>query len=559
MESMQRVIEGDSQEVLALYPDSCFHAVVTDPPWAVGKGFMGKDWDKKLPAQGVWDETYRVLKPGGHAWVMSSERPGCFVGLYTSLHRAGFQVDDTQIVNWVALTGMPKGVDVGKQADREAFDAWLKHVGREAANCPDHKQERHEDGRPKRCASCEKLFAEGWLTHEDKRKAESAALNGEHPSMPGGKSAVVYSESRAGRLDPQASKARHEEGAVLLSRLVAAHWPAGAPERQGQWTAVVGEVPKGWDTSRPPGARLKTGERKLWGYARHITSGRLHANSPDDGEVRDVVSDTAPSTPLATEWDGWRGSVAPLKPFSCPILHAVKPKHGSYLHNAREHGVGPLHTELCAIPVGEGGGYPVNVLEEWSGLGQLKRPAYRTRQETRARAPSNLLSYGDLLGELQKHADLDAWAEALGLPTASAELLEAGIVYARKPSRKEKNVGLPANEGVSGYNRKCGICGKWERAQGLDPERYTCRCPSPEWIEPTGNTCPTVKPIALCAYLIALSMREEQCVLDPFVGSGATLLAAKHLGVDGVGIDSDPEAVAVTTARLRGVGAKSEL
>ena len=37
---------------------------------------------------------------------------------------------------------------------------------------------------------------------------------------------------------------------------------------------------------------------------------------------------------------------------------------------------------------------------------------------------------------------------------------------------------------------------------------------------------PTVKPIELLAYLIALTTNENDLILDPFVGSGTTILAA---------------------------------
>lgn len=112
------VINGDSAVVLGHFEDNSIDAVVTDPPH--GLFFMGSSWDAELPEQRIWDECFRVLKPGGHMFVMSSERLGCVAGLYMSLRKAGFEVDETQILNWVSLTGMPKSVDVGKVADKQA-------------------------------------------------------------------------------------------------------------------------------------------------------------------------------------------------------------------------------------------------------------------------------------------------------------------------------------------------------------------------------------------------------------------------------------------------------
>ena len=43
------------------------------------------------------------------------------------------------------------------------------------------------------------------------------------------------------------------------------------------------------------------------------------------------------------------------------------------------------------------------------------------------------------------------------------------------------------------------------------------------------NVHPTVKPIELMSYLITLGSRENDVVVDPFVGSGTTCIAAKCL------------------------------
>jgi DNA modification methylase len=54
-------------------------------------------------------------------------------------------------------------------------------------------------------------------------------------------------------------------------------------------------------------------------------------------------------------------------------------------------------------------------------------------------------------------------------------------------------------------------------------------------------------------YLINMVTREGQIVLDPFAGSGTTLIAAKKLGRKYIGIELEPEYVKIAEARLRGV------
>lgn len=52
------------------------------------------------------------------------------------------------------------------------------------------------------------------------------------------------------------------------------------------------------------------------------------------------------------------------------------------------------------------------------------------------------------------------------------------------------------------------------------------------------NVHPTVKPLALMRYLIKLITPPNGVILDPFMGSGSTLVA-KQLGFKAIGIDID--------------------
>lgn len=69
-----------------------------------------------------------------------------------------------------------------------------------------------------------------------------------------------------------------------------------------------------------------------------------------------------------------------------------------------------------------------------------------------------------------------------------------------------------------------------------------------------GNIHPTVKPVALMEYLIKLVLPPGGIVLDPFAGSGTTLVAAKNLGVRAIGMELDPEYAAIAIRRIRNTG-----
>lgn len=65
------------------------------------------------------------------------------------------------------------------------------------------------------------------------------------------------------------------------------------------------------------------------------------------------------------------------------------------------------------------------------------------------------------------------------------------------------------------------------------------------------NQHPTTKPLTLCEYLIRLSTVEGAVVLDPFIGSGTTAVAAHNLKRRFIGIEINPEYVAIAERRLQ--------
>ncbi len=62
---------------------------------------------------------------------------------------------------------------------------------------------------------------------------------------------------------------------------------------------------------------------------------------------------------------------------------------------------------------------------------------------------------------------------------------------------------------------------------------------------------PTQKPLALLERIIRASSKEGDIVLDPFCGCGTTLVAARKLDRQWIGIDIAGEAIEVTSRRLK--------
>ena len=116
------------------------------------------------------------------------------------------------------------------------------------------------------------------------------------------------------------------------------------------------------------------------------------------------------------------------------------------------------------------------------------------------------------------------------------------FVYIPKPSRKERNAGcdaLPVKTAGEVTNRT-------EGSDGLNSPRAGAGRTSGN-----ANVHPTVKPVTLMEYLITLVTPPGGLVLDPFLGSGTTAVAATNLGFKWVGCELTKEYVPIIKARVK--------
>ena len=142
---------------------------------------------------------------------------------------------------------------------------------------------------------------------------------------------------------------------------------------------------------------------------------------------------------------------------------------------------------------------------------------------------------------------MDAWWEKRNITLTN----ESAFFDVPKPSKAEKNKGIGDGTGSNTYQKKCIKCGKWKIAQGIDKEKYTCRCEEPEWEKPKGNNHTTVKPIKLFTYLCELFSKKGDTVLDPFMGSGTTGIACSILQRKFIGIEKEKDYFEIAEARIK--------
>ena len=70
---------------------------------------------------------------------------------------------------------------------------------------------------------------------------------------------------------------------------------------------------------------------------------------------------------------------------------------------------------------------------------------------------------------------------------------------------------------------------------------------------------PTCKPIERLSHFIINSSKEGDVILDPFAGSGSTLIAAKRLNRKYIGFEIDEKWFKVSQERLQGINQKGEM
>ena len=251
-------------------------------------------------------------------------------------------------------------------------------------------------------------------------------------------------------------------------------------------------------------------DREVVGVQQHPTSkDRTGNKSPYQAEDSHLDA-THEITKGNSEWEGWGTA---LKPAHEPIVMARKPlSEKSIVDNVLKHGTGGINIDGCRISL-EG---------ETPPSGSAKR-VYKNNQYT----------------EDKTYGDNKTTPESGRFP---ANVMHDGLqedwaryFYCPKVSRAERNVGLDDLPDVIHKT----VFKKIYRASAATRE-----------VNPIKNNHPTVKPQKLMKYLCRLVTPKDGTVLDPFMGSGSTGMAAKDEGFDFIGIEQEKEYFEIADSRI---------
>jgi len=282
----------------------------------------------------------------------------------------------------------------------------------------------------------------------------------------------------------------------------------------------------------------------------------LTYDSSNYGDIDWKADKRNPYTYIAkNDWEGWGTA---LKPANEPICVARKPlSEKTVALNVLKWGTGGINIDGCRVT----GDAPKNIVAGDRKNGNheygFKDASWKSNEE--GRFPANIIldeEAGMVMDEqsgISKSSPRVAPKESIKDPSSyntgvggNSSLCDKGgasrFFYQAKVSKKERNMGLDGFEDK--INNKIGstYAGNQTTSKiGGNPDKPT---------EPKKNNHPTVKPVSLMTYLVRLVTPPNGIVLDPFMGSGSTGIAARLEGFRFCGMEMDEDYFKIASSRI---------
>ena len=512
-----RIYNQDCLDGLKLLDTDSIDAIVSDPPYQLTsmtrgrpdqtedgeygrevpfsrvqsriKGFMNKDWDV-LPSVDILKECLRVLKTGAWALWLMTPRQDSQLEFLLRLRQAGFNISFSS-VEWVYASGFPKAADLSLLADKKACrEDLIQKLTREPT-----KEE----------------FKEAWSKFRE--------ITG-------------YSKNHPDFID-LGTKTKEREGINKLGIGITAErkdLPITNPhssEAQALSGSYAGMQLK-------PARELIIVSQKSIAGKTYLDQALLHLKEPEHNQLGGSYLDDCrvPYNKLK-ETDkrvGTNISIQTTTPIATSEFKFGNGINGFKTPYYKDEGRFPANIIVSdnALDIGMN---KISKLVDGSKLPPTgKNSIYGNYNRL-----DNIRGYDDS-GDLSRYFDLDFWFEnkLKELPEEQQKIFP--FLYVPKASKSERNKGLenlPETLSINGD--------KW-----TDMDRRENNKPTPR-----RNIHPTAKPIKLMSYLITLTTRENDIILDPFIGSGTTAISSILLKRRFIGFEREKEYFTIAMERIK--------
>lgn len=497
---MSSLINGDCLQILQSYQGNTFDLIVTDPPYGIS--FMGKDWDKALPDPKIWQECFRVLKDGKFAFIMCSPRQDVLSRMIISLEDAGFRTNYTSMYHTFA-SGFPKALNLEKhniKCGKALSESQLRNMWKTIV-CSTKCNEEDND-----------------------RRIMQTLLE----NMEQGTQYKIHAYTRSESESSKISKRQYESCMERWNML-------SEKERELSCKCKICKM--------PIGVYFNGKERWL-----------CHGTQTDNGSVnwqvfdKNGVCSSYQSQPIRQsfrELDVICEQCITQKVRESGISGGYRnfqPKPAVEVILVLSKGSPISWLDDCRIPYSSDAdkqGTKTGFKGAWSSDGSnegWQRESHKNYEVMEAnqkgRFPANLLCSDDVLndGKIYKSGDINPHkingTSSMSYPRYAKEI-------------------TTTSKGDSGSYSRYFSLDSWAKTFPFLIVPKASKSERGEF-----NKHPTVKALKLMSYLVTLGSREGDLVLDPFMGSGTTCIAAQTLHRNYVGIEVNEEYYKIAQARL---------
>ena len=294
-----------------------------------------------------------------------------------------------------------------------------------------------------------------------------------------------------------------EDAGFEIRDMICWHYGSGFPKSHDVAKAVTAQEKHGGSSPRNL-RQARQGDDYAPTGQEDYRKGRAFASEIEQDERETELTENA------KEWQGWGTA---LKPATEPICLARKPLIGSVANNVLAHGTGALNIDGCRIETED------STARTCNGLGQSSSYDLASREGQR-------INGGNEQGRWPANLCHDGSDEVV----AGFPLVKSGALTPEQQERGGSGT-YEANEGSAARFFYCAKATTEERGEG--------------------NDHPTVKPVALMRWLCRLVTPVGGTVLDPFAGSGSTLIAADAEQFHTIGCELSADYAAIAERRIK--------
>ena len=564
-----KIFEGDCLKVMKKMEDCSYTSILSDVPY--GLSFMGKKWDYDVPSVEVFEEMLRVTQHGGYLFCFGGSRT--FHRIACNIEDAGWVLKDT--IMWLYGSGFPKSHNISKAIDKK-YGLEREKVGeikgnphRGKVNCMQGGDFGSQYYETKASHNLAKDF-EGYgtalkpayepiiIAHkpcegsyvDNVEKHGIAGLNIEDCRVGNADTRSKTSLSALG----QNSGWNNHKNRVVMAGSSNGRFPANVITDGSEEVCNVMDEQSG--ISKSSGGRIGNAQGSYSNLGQTGFSTNYEKGQSGLGDVGGASRFFA-KTPYSEK---------EIEPAYEPIIIAHKPNDGSYVDNVEKHGIGGLNIEDCRVGSGLHDKREEYIPNNKNNV-YAKGMGGGVWNNTNGRFPANVITDGSE----EVCGTMDEQSGTVRQPTGKSIYPTEGNISVVWNNNNVKDTTVRGFNDVGGASRffYCAKASKKEKNEGLDRLQPQQRDSSRNEDQPSmnggkgnpynrgakkvQNPHPTVKPIALMEYLAKMLTQPNgrTKILDPYMGSGTTLIACKKLGnIECHGIEMNPEYVKVAKARL---------